>query len=118
MASNPAIPSGYQLMSQKAVTPSMTAWAVQVLRSPTEYPMFATTTRVFGARQVLARVEWHPPDFQNPIEHRGVTLYEGSLSTIDATTARGVDISRYQSNVDLKQAWHKLRRRGRAAWGV
>jgi hypothetical protein len=24
---------------------------------------------------VLARVEWHPPDFQNNAIHRGVTLY-------------------------------------------
>ena len=23
----------------------------------------------------MARVEWHPPDFQNSIIHRGVTLY-------------------------------------------
>ena len=104
MANNLAPPTGYQLMSQPAVTPAMTAWAVQILHSATEYPMFATTTRVFGARQVLARVEWHPPDFQNHTEHRGVTLYEGSLATIDATPARGVDISRYQSDVDFKQA--------------
>lgn len=104
MASNPAIPSGYRLMSQKAVTPAMTAWAVQILHAPDEYPVFAATTGVFGARQVLARVEWHPPDFQNGAEHRGVTLYEGSLQTIDATPARGVDISRYQPNVDFKQA--------------
>jgi hypothetical protein len=24
---------------------------------------------------VLARVEWHPPDFQNSVIHRGATLY-------------------------------------------
>ena len=104
MANNPAIPTGYQLMSQQAVTPAMTAWAVQILHSIAEYPMFATTTRVFGVRQVLARVEWHPPDFQNHAEHRGVTLYEGSLATIDAIQARGVDISRYQSSIDFKKA--------------
>ncbi len=104
MNTNPAIPTGYQLMAQSAVTPAMTAWAVQILQSPTEYAMFASATRVFGARQVLARVEWHPPDFQNHTEHRGVTLYEGSLATIDAMPARGVDISRYQAGVDFKQA--------------
>ncbi|MET0795124.1 MAG: GH25 family lysozyme [Polyangiaceae bacterium] len=91
-------------MSQSAVTPAMTSWAEQILRSPTEYPLFATATRVFGARQVLARVEWHPPDFQNGTEHRGVTLYEGFLASIDATPARGIDISRYQSGIDFKQA--------------
>jgi lysozyme len=104
MATNPAAPLGYRLMSQRAVTPAMTAWAVQILRSPEQYPMFATATRVIGPRQVLARVEWHPPDFQNNAEHRGVTLYEGSLQSIDATPARGVDISRYQAQVDFKQA--------------
>jgi hypothetical protein len=25
---------------------------------------------------VLARVEWHAPDFQNSAVHRGVTLYQ------------------------------------------
>jgi hypothetical protein len=29
----------------------------------------------FGTLLVLARVEWHPPDFQNHAVHRGVTLY-------------------------------------------
>ena len=104
MTNNPPIPSGYKLMAQKAVTPAMTAWAVQILRSPQEYPMLATTTRVFGDRQVLARVEWHPPDFQNHVQHRGVTLYEASLAVVDAMPARGIDISRYQSDVDFKRA--------------
>jgi hypothetical protein len=30
---------------------------------------------VFGSLTVMARVEWHPPDFQNNVVHRGVTLY-------------------------------------------
>ena len=38
--------------------------------------MFSTTTQTFGALLVMARVEWHPPDFQNDVVHRGVTLYE------------------------------------------
>jgi hypothetical protein len=37
--------------------------------------MFATATMTFGTQLVLARVEWHPPDFQNGSVHRGVTLY-------------------------------------------
>jgi hypothetical protein len=69
MTSNPATPRGYRLMSPTTVTPALTAWAVQILHSPVEYPMFATATRVFGARQVLARVEWHDPDFQNNAVH-------------------------------------------------
>jgi hypothetical protein len=73
---NPPIPAGYQLMPQADVTPDMTTWAVMILNDPATYPMFATAMMQFGALNVLARVEWHPPDFQNSMWHRGVTLYE------------------------------------------
>jgi hypothetical protein len=76
VANNPPTPAGYKLMMQADVTPGMTTWAVMTLDDPTDYPMFATTTMVFGTLTVLARVEWHPPDFQNMAIHRGVTLYE------------------------------------------
>jgi len=76
VADNPPVPPGWQLMPQSAVTPAMTAWAVSILHDPTTYPMFSSTTQVFGSLTVLARVEWHPPDFQNNTVHRGVTLYE------------------------------------------
>jgi len=76
VADNPPIPTGYKLMAQADVTPDMTTWAVMILNDPTTYPMFATTTQTFGTLVVLARVEWHPPDFQNSVVHRGVTLYE------------------------------------------
>jgi hypothetical protein len=76
VADNPPIPTGYKLMQQADVTPAMTAWAVSILHDPTTYPMFATATQTFGSLMVLARVEWHPPDFQNSAVHRGVTLYE------------------------------------------
>jgi hypothetical protein len=74
-ALNPPTPAGYKLMTQAQVTPAMTSWAVAILHDPVTYPMFATTTMTFGTQLVLARVEWHPPDFQNSIVHRGVTLY-------------------------------------------
>jgi hypothetical protein len=74
--SNPPVPAGYVLMQQSQVTSAMTAWAVMILDDPSAYPMFSTTTMVFGTLTVLARVEWHPPDFQNSAVHRGVTLYE------------------------------------------
>lgn len=74
-ADNPPPPAGYHLMTQAQVTPEMTAWAVEILHDPVGYPMFASTTRTFGTQMVLARVEWHPPDFQNSVVHRGVTLY-------------------------------------------
>ncbi len=77
-ADNPPIPAGYKLMQQADVTADMTTWAVMILNDPAAYPMFSTTTKTFGALLVLARVEWHPPDFQNAVIHRGVTLYEPS----------------------------------------
>jgi hypothetical protein len=76
VADNPPIPAGYKLMQQADVTAEMTAWAVSILQDPTDYPMFATATKTFGALTVLIRVEWHAPDFQNMMVHRGVTLYE------------------------------------------
>ncbi len=76
VADNPPIPVGYTLMKQSDVTAEMTKWAVDILHDPVTYPMFATTTRVFGTKTVLARVEWHPPDFLNGTIHRGVTLYQ------------------------------------------
>src|SRR5881394_3268812 len=75
VANNPPVPAGYRLMRQSEVTTAMTNWAVMILHDPVTYPMFATTTMAFGAQTVLARVEWHPPDFNNMTIHRGVTLY-------------------------------------------
>jgi hypothetical protein len=76
VADNPPVPAGYKLMQQSEVTPEMTTWAVAILNDPVTYPMFSMTTKTFGTLTVLARVEWHPPDFQNGAVHRGVTLYE------------------------------------------
>ncbi len=75
-ADNPPTPTGYKLMQQSEVTADMTTWAVAILNAPATYPMFSTTTKTFGTLDVLGRVEWHPPDFQNGVVHRGVTLYE------------------------------------------
>jgi hypothetical protein len=76
VADNPPVPSGYKPMAQSQVTPQMTAWAVSILNDYATYPMFSTRTKTFDELIALARVEWHPPDFQNSIVHRGVTLYE------------------------------------------
>jgi hypothetical protein len=76
VADNPAVPAGWTLMQQADVTPDMTTWAVMILDDPTDYPMFSSTTKTFGALLVMARVEWHPPDFNNSAIHRGVTLYQ------------------------------------------
>ena len=74
-ADDPPIPSGYKLMQQSQVTPEMTQWAVDILHDWAGYPMYSKTLRAFGSLEVLARVEWHLPDFQNSAVHRGVTLY-------------------------------------------
>jgi hypothetical protein len=76
VACNPPSPAGWVLLPQADVTPAMTSWAAGILNDATTYPMFAVTTMTFGTVTVLARVEWHPPDFQNSVVHRGVTLYE------------------------------------------
>jgi hypothetical protein len=76
VADNPPVPAGWKLMPQSAVTPAMTMWAVTILHDATTYPMYSTAIQTFGALMVLARVEWHPPDFQNATVHRGVTLYQ------------------------------------------
>jgi hypothetical protein len=75
LAANPPIPAGYRLMMQSEVTSAMTTWAVAILHDGATYPMFSMPTMTFGTQPVLARVEWHPPDFQNSSVHRGVTLY-------------------------------------------
>ena len=76
VADNPPVPAGWKLMQQSEVTSDMTSWAVAILHDPTTYPMYSTTTKLFGSLDVMARVEWHPPDFLNSAVHRGVTLYE------------------------------------------
>jgi hypothetical protein len=73
---NPPVPAGWQLMQQADVTQDMTDWAVSILDDPTDYPMYAVTYQTFGTLDVMARVEWHWPDFLNESIHRGVTLYE------------------------------------------
>ncbi len=75
VSSNPPVPDGYRLMPQSEVTPAMTDWAVAILHDAVDYPMFSTAMMTFGTQPVLARVEWHPPDFNNGAVHRGVTLY-------------------------------------------
>ena len=76
VADNPPTPDGYKLMADAQVTADMSSWAVSILHDWETYPLFATSTKAFGILEVLARVEWHPPDFQNNAVHRGVTLYK------------------------------------------
>jgi len=75
LSANPPIPAGYRLMMQSEVTAAMTTWAVMILHDGATYPMYAMVMMTFGTQPVLAIVEWHPPDFQNSVVHRGVTLF-------------------------------------------
>jgi lysozyme len=103
---NPPIPTGTRLWT-KTVPPPMTAWAVSLLQSPTQYPMFSSTTKQFGAESVVARVEWHDWTYRNGVKvngrFRGVTLYE-VLTPPLPLSVEGVDVSRYQQNID----WNKV----------
>ena len=84
VASNPPVPSGWRLMSQADVTANMTEWAVDILRDVPRFALFDVNVGRFPLpppdhavlQPVLARVEWHPPDFNNEAVHRGVTLYQ------------------------------------------
>ena len=40
-------------MMQANDTTEMTTWAVMILHDPVTYPMFSTTTKMFGALRVL-----------------------------------------------------------------
>ena len=76
VSQNPPVPAGWGLIPQPEITPDMIDWSVMILDDPTTYPMFSTAMRTFGVVTVLARVEWHAPDAQDAVVHRGVTLYE------------------------------------------
>jgi hypothetical protein len=73
---HPRPPTGWMPVPQSRVSTQMTGWALMIVGSPTAYPMGATTTAHFGPVEVMARVEWHPPDFGHGVVHRGVTLYQ------------------------------------------
>jgi hypothetical protein len=75
-AANPPVPAGWVQVHDSSVTPEMAAWAAEVVKNRKAYPLCSSTTRTFGAVRILARVEWHPPDFNVRTVHRGVTLYE------------------------------------------
>jgi len=106
MSNDVGVPAGYRPMRQIEVTPAMTAWAVSLLHDPQRYPMLAVATDVFDGHEILARVEWHPPDFLNESVHRGVTLYahvEQSEQEGNHLPAEGVDLSHYQQAIKWDQ---------------
>lgn len=84
VAANPPVPAGWVQVKDSAVTPAMTAWATEIVKNRKAYPMCSSTTQTFGAATILARVEWHPPDFNVATVHRGVTLYERDTARLGA----------------------------------
>jgi hypothetical protein len=76
VAANPPVPAGWVQVKDSSVTPEMAAWATDIVKNRKAYPMCSSTTQAFGTLTILARVEWHPPDFNVATVHRGVTLYE------------------------------------------
>lgn len=85
VAKNPPVPTGWVQVEQSSVTPEMTAWATEIVKNRKAYPMCSSTTQTFGGVTFLARVEWHPPDFNVEAVHRGVTLYERDTRRRGAT---------------------------------
>jgi len=69
-------------MPQARVTAEMGAWASMIVESTATYPMGSTTTQHFGATEVMARVEWHPPNERHGFVHRGVTLYQPAVDDL------------------------------------
>ena len=84
VASNPPVPAGWVQVKDASVTPEMTEWATEIVKNRKTYPMCSSTTQAFGALTILARVEWHPPDFNVATVHRGVTLYERDTGPLGA----------------------------------
>jgi hypothetical protein len=105
---NHPTPPGYRIMTNAEVTPEMSAWAVEIFRDRSDFPMFSVATQVFGAAQVLARVEWHPPDFQNGAIHRGVTLYKFAASAAAVVRSIGVDSVSTVTDALIAEATHAL----------
>lgn len=70
------MPAGWVQVKDATVSPEMAAWAADIVKHRKTYPMCSSTLQTFGEKTILARVEWHPPDFNVDSVHRGVTLYE------------------------------------------
>lgn len=107
LPANPPPPSGCRLLAQSEVTSAISAWATDILKGP--LALFDAVDGVFtvGNRTGTPLVAWlnvHPPDFQNHVRHRGVTVFEqvGDVTGVDILPmpAEGIDVSHHQEHVD------------------
>jgi len=71
-------PAGYVLLPDSKVTPAISSRAVALLQQwrSGNFPVGSTDSQETTSNLALDyRYEWHPPDFQNPVRHTGVTVY-------------------------------------------
>ena len=86
---NPPPPEGLKLINQKTVTPDMMAWAKSIVFDPSS-TFEQTFSKMFGDRNITARVEHHPWTTHGAEIiygcYKGVTLYEQPAApTLTAT---------------------------------
>ena len=95
----PNCPGGYTLLPDAKVTQAISARAVALLQQwrGGNFPVGSTNSEETTSGLSLDyRYEWHPPDFQNPVKHTGVTVYYcagGSAPTSPLAPASGAPSS-------------------------
>jgi uncharacterized membrane protein (UPF0127 family) len=83
------------------VTPPMRAWAVELLHTPSTFPIGSQTTRTFDGRTVLAAALHHTwtTDAQGNVITgvclRGITLFEGGTTAPHSTTSSALQVVQY-----------------------
>ena len=86
---NPPPPANTQILRDQDVTAAMSQWAVAVLHD-SSVPLFGVVRSKLDGVALVARKEWHVPDFQNSAWHHGVTLYRDLGGPVmNRTTALG-----------------------------
>lgn len=93
---NPPPPANWRYMPQSDVTPAMTTWSIHLLNDTADWPgppPYTLIPNVIDGKAIKAQVQSHPPDAQNPIVHRGISLFEPVSPTPPAS---GIDVSKYQ----------------------
>ncbi len=96
MYANPLPIPGTIPLRDAEVTSGITARALEILKDQ-QWPMFsATGVEMIDGVDVVARVEWHPPEPSIDHWHRGVTFYK----VTDELLPEGSDLSGYQKSVD------------------
>jgi lysozyme len=108
---NPSPPTGCRPLGEHEVTPTLSAWAVDLLHGPIDLFESVEGSFTLDSKTGVPLLAWcnvHEPDFQNHIRHRGITLYEvtGEVTgtTLVTMPAEGIDVSQFQKAIDWKAA--------------